>query len=227
MPYYDIRNYSRKSVSADKNILYIHVPKTGGTSIEHFLAEHYDISLNRNTIFSKDNDRFNGISYHHLTYSTILDEWEKGNLPFSAIDFENVDVWISVRNPYDRIFSNLFFLKCMNSQSTTKQVFDIIRDRFLPHNHLYDNHVIPQSLFYLGLEDKPNVTIIRQETLKQDMCNLGYTDFDTYLCKTFHLKQYHEFYSRETIELINDYYFMDFEMFGYEMMDPNDFDPCK
>jgi hypothetical protein len=232
MPYFQGKSdsYSRMSAITPqlcKNILYIHVPKTGGTSIEHYLAEKYDISLNADAIFSKNSKvTHNGISYHHLSYSTIIDEWEKGRAPFSAIDFTNLDIWISVRNPYDRLFSNLFFLKLMNSQSTTKQVFEIIRDDFLPYNHLYDNHVIPQSVFYIGLEEQEHVTILRQESLNEDMYNLGFSDFDKVLCKSFHIKEYREFYSKETIQLINDYYFMDFELFGYKMLNPSDYDSC-
>jgi len=229
MPYFRGKSdsYSRMSVIA-KNILYIHVPKTGGTSIEHYLAEKYETPLNIHAIFSENREKtHHGISYHHLSYSTIIDEWERGSTPFSFIDFANVDIWISVRNPYTRLFSNLFFLNLMNSQSTTKQVFEIIQDQFLPNNHLYDNHVVPQTIFYIGLEDKENVTILHQETLNCDIYKMGFTDFDKVLCKTFHIREYDTFYSRETIQLINDYYFMDFEFFGYDMLDPMDYGNCK
>ena len=114
----------------------------------------------------------------------------------------------------------------MNSQSTTKQVFEIIRDTFLPNNRLYDNHVVPQSIFFIGLEDKERVTILRQESLNRDMHELGFTDFNNVLCKSFHIKEYHEFYSKETIQLINDYYYMDFVIFEYDMLDPNNYSPC-
>lgn len=218
MPYY--KNDS-------KNMLFIHIPRTGGTSITHYLSNKFNIPLNTSAIYSDPKDvKMNGVSYQHQTYKNIMDAKSSGIADFSTIEINDITYMTCVRNPYHRVFSNLFFLGLMSSQSNLEQVYYIIKDRFLPRNIELDNHVLHQSEFIEGI-NKNELIIVHLENIVNDMYKLGYTDFDYDYCKSFHIKQYHEFYSYETIELINDYYAADFIHFGYIMLNPNDFPYCK
>ena len=37
--------------NTDINILLIHIPKTGGTSLEHYFSSKYDIPLNNDSLY--------------------------------------------------------------------------------------------------------------------------------------------------------------------------------
>ena len=61
------------------NILLIHIPKTGGTSLELYFSYKYNIPLNNNSLFNfldntvkKDNNIVIKSSLQHVTYQTML-----------------------------------------------------------------------------------------------------------------------------------------------------------
>jgi hypothetical protein len=205
------------------HLLFIHIPRTGGTSIEHYFSGKYQIPLDIKSMYSNPTEiKREGVTYQHLTFPMITDAIEKWHPDFMDVSLSNVVYMTSVRNPYHRVFSNLFFYGLMSSQSNLEQVFYIIKDRFLPHNLHFDNHVLPQHEFVAGIP-RDQLKIVRLETIREDMRALGYADFDLDLCKSYHIKEYHEFFSKETVELINAFYAEDFDRFGYERLDPANF----
>jgi hypothetical protein len=150
-------------------------------------------------------------SLQHMTYQTI-----DTHKDFFNIDMNNLEIITIVRNPYERIISDLFWYKKITSNSTKQQVFNIIQ-KYL-HNKSLDNHNIPQYLFItdenMGLI--PNIKILYTETLTADMHKLGYVDFDIRINKNPNKKNYYHFLSAESIQLINDFYHCDFEIFKYD-----------
>jgi hypothetical protein len=99
MPYFRIDNKGLK------NILLIHIPKTGGTSLELYFAEKYEIRLDKeNMITIKSKNFFEGISLQHQTLLTIIN-----NNNIFNIDFNKTDIITVIRNPYNRLLSDLFF----------------------------------------------------------------------------------------------------------------------
>ena len=92
----------------DINLLFIHIPKTGGTSLEQYFSDKYSIPLNIKSLYS---DRINNLlfnsSLQHLTYNTIFK-----NKDILDIDFLNtLKIITIVRNPYTRIIIDLFFYR--------------------------------------------------------------------------------------------------------------------
>lgn len=173
-------------------------------------------------------------SLQHLTwiemqnYCDIL--WDKSNDkrivsndPHERNDFDIITV---VRNPYDRVVSELLFRNILTKETIKRPeiVFNKIK-KFLDKYDNYDNHKIPQYLFIMDERGEmiKNITILRTETLTEDMHRIGYIDFNHYFqiskCKVQSGKtKYSNVLNADSIELINNYYKRDFEIFGYHYL---------
>ena len=107
-----------------KHILFIHIPKTGGTSVEDTLKLG-DIqtmySGKRNNIMPIQYLRH--ISLQHQTYNNIF-RYRR----FLHVKFDRkLKVMSIVRNPYTRIVSDLFFHKLINAKTSKNKVNRILR----------------------------------------------------------------------------------------------------
>jgi len=101
MPYYK-----------SKNVLFIHIPKTGGFGIELAISDSFNRDARqgitslftwqaRNNILEYP---YNTISLQHQYYSTLYKYRDK-----LGINFNDIKIFSIVRNPYNRIISDLFF----------------------------------------------------------------------------------------------------------------------
>jgi hypothetical protein len=205
MPYFKNENI---------NLLFIHIPKTGGSSIEEYIKKKYNIPLDEKSLFTAVGKRLNGVSYQHQTYNDIYD-----NREFFNINFENnMKIMTIVRNPYDRIISDLFFFKLINYYTEPEEVFLTIKDKFLMCK--YDNHPLPQYKFVTDKNGNliDNIIIIKNEHLNQAMKNLGYRDFGIHIQvnKLIKDRKSFDYLNCDSIKLINRYYHKDFEYFKYK-----------
>ena len=168
-----------------------------------------------------------GYSLHHFTWNDIRTQ---KNILFGEkiakfVDEKNNDMTFiaSVRNPYDRIISELFFLKKINKTFNQKSVFQVIKQFLNDKNH-YDNHKTPQYKFVINEKGEliQNLKIVKTESLDSDMEKLGYKSFTNARCKNVNTKynksKYSNLLNRESIELINNYYAKDFEYFNYSKL---------
>jgi len=202
--------------SNDINILFIHIPKTGGTSLEKYFEEKYEIKLNQESLYTTDpSDFYYNISYQHQLYKTI----KENNLDF-RVDYNNIQIISIVRNPYNRIMSDLFFKNLVRGNYTKPEVHNTIKSYLEDaNNSTHDNHRIPQYLFLLDENDEimKNIKIMRTENLNNDMINLGYDDFDKFeQVSNVTNKNYYSYLNLESVKLINDFYDKDFEYFNYK-----------
>jgi hypothetical protein len=221
MPYFKNNNI---------NILLIHIPKTGGTSLEFYFSDKYNIELNSKSLYMLlDKEQINNnivinSTLQHMTYETILKYKKEFN-----INFNNIKIITIVRNPYERLISDLFFQSIITINSTKEEVFNRIKSYLISD---CDNHNIPQHVFITNdkKELMSNIHILRTETLSTDMHNLGYENFDEYckanvnthkvnsnLCKV----NYYDFLNDDSIKIINDYYDYDFKLFNYKKISVN------
>jgi hypothetical protein len=204
------------------HLLYLHVPKTGGMSIEEYLYKKCGMERHETNIYGYYYDKTKRIrvenerTLQHLTYREILDrkKW---------FDFEEKDqlkILVSVRNPFDRILSEVFWNKKTGAtMATTKEeMFHILYKYLYEEKEIFiDNHKTPQYNFFLdakGLTMK-NVQIVRTESLESDMKLFGFDDFHVHTNKNKETVIYSDYLNESSIELIVNYYAADFLHFGY------------
>jgi hypothetical protein len=202
MPYFKNKNV---------NLLFIHIPKTGGTSLEKYLSDKYYIPLNEKSLWTNIKNGYNNVSLQHQTYTSLLTNKNK-----FGIQFDNINIISIVRNPYERVISDLFHFKLINDTTEPNKVYNILQKYILSDK--YDNHNIPQYLFLIDKHNNINkdITIFKTETLNDNLKKYGFTDFNkNELVNNYNIKNYFGFLNNNSIKLINNIYKKDFELFNY------------
>jgi hypothetical protein len=203
----------------DINLLFIHIPKTGGSSVEQYLSNKYNIELNKKSLWMYLNkNEKESMSIHttlqHITYKTIIQ-----NSSLFDIEFDDLKIITIVRNPYERLISDLFYLNKININTTKEQTYlEIKKHLFINTSTLLDNHNIPQYLYVCDENNEiyKNIKILHTETLDDDMKNIGFTDFDIRKNCNIHKLNYYNYLNNNSIKLINNFYNKDFEIFNYQ-----------
>ncbi len=206
------------------NILLIHIPKTGGSSIENILqkdsAKYLYTPYNRNNFFPEN--KFRLYSLQHQFYSTIFKYRKLCRIKFD----DKLRVISVVRNPYDRLISALLFHGLINRYSTPQHVFKALKYFIFSPTYVFDNHNAPQYKFITdeNLKVYDNVKIFHTENLNSEMKEYG-IDLNAHALSSG-LKSYSRFWCNKSIYLVNRTYRRDFEIFGYKMKE-TDFEPKK
>ena len=211
MPYYK-----------EKNILFIHIPKTGGTVIENQLKTKLKQSLYGGIIRTSPYD---GSSPQHLFYKTIFEHKEKLN-----VDFQNIKVFSVVRNPYDRIISDLFWYKLIKPSFTAEEVNHVIKNIYFGNckNRMsfqmsFDSsHSEPQYKFVTDENSEliKSIKIFKTETLNEsnEIIN-NFLGFKINIIQKNVNKDYKKYLNNDSIAIINNKYRKDFELFDYDMIE--------
>lgn len=202
----------------DKKILYIHIPKTGGSSVERYLfwnaVDRQDI-----TLYDKETAK-KPIKQHHYTYKQIIEN-NPDNVKQLTLSFA------TVRNPYERIISALIFnnkLKIKNKKISNDLCMTVaykIVEWIETDPKSCHNHNIPQYKFILNEDNQieKSIKIIKTEQLVEGMRSMGFAGFDIYINKgLFSSQSYFELLNRQSIRIINDAYEKDFLWFGYKFL---------
>ena len=191
-----------------KELKFIHITKTGGTTIEEIGKEN-NIKWGR----------------FHKEYKN----WHEPLIEKNNFKRQKYDWFLIVRNPYDRIISELHckygnlkknnILKKSNDE-INKFIQECInkRNNFKDYSSLYCYGHYKEQYKYLCSDIK--CTILKVENLKEDFNNL----MKEYNLNITLNKKYNSNkkifnvcdLNKETIELINDVYNVDFELFNYE-----------
>ena len=125
------------------NHYFIHIPKTGGSSLEKCMTDHGHKMLLFN---DKDQVRVNGHSPQHMTYREIR------NAGFGS----DVQYFTILRNPVDRVYSEFHYLKKYKQEEFKFRGFDDFLDLFLDETNedLFDNHNVSSYNFLVDTNNK-------------------------------------------------------------------------
>lgn len=195
-----------------KELKFIHISKTAGASI---------------TIDAKRQ----GICWgtFHSEYGYCHDYFSDKSQALK----DKYDWFMVVRNPYDRVISEYYYLtqvgrdKRIDTPEELNQVCKtwmtaVKENRQLPYSlaRLTGDHFSPQWRYY---DSSATIHILKFETLQEDFYRLmEHYGLNIKLKSHTHKSRPKKFtvsdFETETIQLIHELYRKDFEMFGYEMI---------
>jgi hypothetical protein len=198
------------------DILFIHIPKTGGSSVELYFENKLGKPLNKMLHFYSTDLSLDGYNYQHANYVKLKELLLK-NYQRHIDDIENI--FTVIRNPYERVVSDLFYFKWIQKGDTPDRVAIQLK-KYFTMNHSFDNHKMTQKSFLIDEDGKipKKIRILHTEYLTKEMQQMGYNDFDIYLNSTFRNQlNYYDYLNEESIQWINHYFREDFETFGFSM----------
>jgi len=234
----------------EHKIVFLHIPKTGGSSVGNFLFKYYNIPYKSFLYFTQGflmlpsyKDARTSTLYNvcHLPYLDTLRVAKDSNIIIDS----TWNIFTVVRNPYYRATSAIFFqpfLECkhhMHTLSTLNEKRKLFKKAyntffsFDPHKNDYFSHRLPQHFLLETEPDKPlykmykyedGLKNILQETLNlPSSVNLNLEKIYSPEYENSPKTNYLDLFTRDYINKINEYYYKDFEFCGYEMWDPLDF----
>ena len=193
----------------DKKCIFIHIPKTGGTSVEQFIKDN-----DRNTLL------FIGVRNNRSLQHLMAREL-KLTIPYIYKKYYKFSI---VRNPYDRLLSEYYWNPTVNlayKSGKSKKDFLISISNIVKNknyfSNIYNDHFIPQY-DYLHHNNKLLVNqLFKYEDLEW---------VSSYLKKKLNIKRDFPYLNKTTIkkeewndeekEIIYNLYKNDFIFFGYE-----------
>ena len=201
-----------------KQLKFIHITKTGGSSIETWAQK-------RGIFWGK----------YHQDYGSWAPKipargpWHT----FFTLQRESLrskfNWFVVVRNPYDRILSEVYCpfagrdrpKRIIGEDTISREQFNTYIQRKINERYQHGDHYSEQHLYVL-----PGVHILRFENLKNEFANLM-TEYglpnvlDVHINRTVGLKE-PKFtlldFSQATLDLINTVYLNDFKQFGYVLV---------
>jgi hypothetical protein len=225
-------------VNHKKKVIFVHIPKCAGTSIEKIfgMATRADLftilppsikTITDESLFA-NTAQFERCASKNMQHYTIKE--------ITAVLGQSVvaeyDVFSVVRNPYTRIVSEYNYCKAGKSRAGSAFLCETFADFVntqlqLPESRRirrYDGHLETQASYLLNAADDLSSidTIYRFEDLDAAIAELT----DKYNLPTLatparsgaYTKNYAEYYTPELQETVKTFYAQDFELFNY---DPN------
>ncbi|NDV89965.1 sulfotransferase family 2 domain-containing protein [Alteromonas sp. 345S023] len=131
-------------LNEQQSVLFLHIPKTGGTTIESWLA---DSGKYEQLLFSQKKLDDLKVTPQHFGYETLI-KITNGLVRPHEYKFA------IVRNPFDRIVSEFFYRVKLNNIDLGRKPEELFSSwvihnltKYKRNNAIFDNHLRPQSYF--------------------------------------------------------------------------------
>lgn len=210
-------------ISHPYRTIFVHIPKTAGTSIEAVLGMHgnrQDIGIVPYFNQELDYQHLYGRQMQHMTAQSIRLVLNNDALYDSYFKFA------VVRNPWDRLVSALAWTdqKWVRGEELTLEAFDSQIRQIHAALHggaeQLPSYLYPQSVYVFDAERRPLVDFIgRYENLAADWRvireKVGLSAELPSRMKSHH-RNYRDYYSEETRRLVGEIYAADVSAFEYE-----------
>lgn len=208
----------------DYKLIFIHIPKTGGSSVEHALAG--SLGMNLDVTESDENiftgwDEKNHIWRQHATIEELTNLYQGSLEGYTSVSFVR-NVWSRAVSDFlwlsqDLKISDGEFVQYLTGSGKFEEALDV--DNKQPSRR-YD-HVRSQSDFITVDDDLCVDYVGGFETILQDfevLCEMiGVSDIELpHLKKSKYDKPYIDYYDEETIALVAEKYKKDISIFKHE-----------
>ena len=213
-----------------KSLLYIHIPKTGGSSVETILTQNG----------YKSSFRFRGFHPRDLTFIKCSPQHFHAELISKLFYVDQFDkVFTIIRDPFERIKSEYYWQRHLNiAEKRPTEWLRSIFHNYETNPYIFDNHIRPQvdfiveqsTIFKLeedGINKAIRFALDQDDTVSKDNSiskrilknvSIGKNRSGRIVHKKKTAKEAeieNEFFSiRDTIY---DFYEQDYECFGYQM----------
>lgn len=212
-------------IDKENKFIFIHIPKTGGTSVEtFFMPSETDRMRNlyRSTSLQSDNEAH--LKFYHL------------QIQYPHLNFDEYFKFTVVRNPWDRVVSNFFHSKREHRQDLRKFLGFGMSEDFtfnefvekLQHLEKKHPHYDEQWSFLIDKQGRFCMDYVaRTENLENDFMKICQKLKIAY-SKIPHANKgeggsyvqcYTEYYDEETKQIVAEKYAKDIEYFNYEFGD--------
>lgn len=206
----------------DKKIIFIHIPKTGGTSVARLLGGH--------GIMLQGEKNYESVYFKHALASDVR--------RMMGDQFDCYQRLTIVRNPWDWVVSNYEFNRGLHrpfTAGTRYRVSGMVPDRFKDQSfddwlHWWTEELQPSQHRLISAENGQLLVnkVYRFEQIEKCLQDIRRRVYGWALKPLPHAmrlkgkrkrKHYAEYYNAGTIKLVEKYFAVDIERFGYSYGD--------
>lgn len=217
-------------ISLQKNFLFIHLPKTGGNSVQKALLKYSEdrvVSINQishdvTEDFEIRNDKYKISKHSTLTrYKAVL----------NPSIYKNLFKFTTIRNPWDRMIS-FYFSPHRNTPEWNREEFKLLVKRIRPLRHFivekrsnslflrkFDNFRYLLRTPHEKLDSHIDM-VLKYENLENDfesLCNkLDINYIKLPILNKSHRRHYSHYYDKELIEIVRNRFWEEIEFGNYK-----------
>lgn len=199
-------------ISLDKNFLFIHIPKTGGNSIQNVLSKYSKDEKVVLSAWGQDGiNRFGLKSFmsSNISKHSSINEYKENVKPEI---YNSLFKFAVVRNPWDRAIS-FYFSPHRQKENWNKDLFKGALSKLKPIRH----YIVSSSKSIL---DEEVDLIIRYENLQEDfkkVCGvLNIQDEELPHVNKSKRRDYKDYYDAELIKLVENKFEEEIDLFRYK-----------